>query len=157
MSPFTIGMTEAQNTWSTVRWLHHSSRITNRLTPLAGWCKKKTHLWSASKQRLSKQWAPTQESVVTSFLFSYLTATATLQGMPVKWIPSKWNIMVSWLVSSIGKVLKISSQLSNLWWMPNSVSKGFDTAMRTGSSRRFKRYPTTYMWVLSWLPFTVED
>ena len=36
------------------------------------------------------------------------------------------------------------TQLSNLWWMPNSVSKGFDTAMKTGSSRRFKRYPTTY-------------
>ena len=27
--------------------------------------------------------------------------------------------------------------------IPNSVSKGFDTAMKTGSSRRFKRYPTT--------------
>ena len=40
--------------------------------------------------------------------------------------------------------------------MPNSVSKGFDTAMKTGSSRRFKRYPTTYMWVSSWLPFTVD-
>ena len=34
-------------------------------------------------------------------------------------------------------------QLSNLWWMLNSVSKSFDTAMRTGSSRRFKRHPTT--------------
>ena len=152
MSPFTIGMTEAQNTWSTVKWL----RITNRLTPLAGWCKKKTHLWSASKQRLSKQWAPTPESVVTSFLFSCLTATATPQGMLAQWIPSKWNIMVSWLVSSIEKVLKISAQLSNLWWMPNSVSKGFDTAMKTGSARRFQRYPTTYMWVSSWLPFTVD-
>ena len=30
------------------------------------------------------------------------------------------------------------SQLSNLRWIPNSVSKGFDTAMKTGSSRRFK-------------------
>ena len=47
-------------------------------------------------------------------------------------------------------------QLSNLWWMPNSVRMGFGTAMRTGSSRRFKRYPTTYMWVSSWLPFTVD-
>ena len=29
--------------------------------------------------------------------------------------------------------------------MPNSVSKGFDTAMKTGSSRRLKQYPTAYM------------
>ena len=27
---------------------------------------------------------------------------------------------------------------------------------KLGSSRRFKRYPTTYMWVSSWLPFTVD-
>ena len=40
--------------------------------------------------------------------------------------------------------------------MPNSVSKGFDTAMKTSSSRRFKRHPTTYRWVSSWLPFTVD-
>ena len=39
------------------------------------------------------------------------------------------------------------AQLSNLLWMPNSVSKGFGLAMRTSSSRRFKRYPKTYMWV----------
>ena len=25
-----------------------------------------------------------------------------------------------------------------------TVSKGFDTAVKTGSSRRFKQYPTTY-------------
>ena len=48
------------------------------------------------------------------------------------------------------------TQLSNLWLMPNSVCIGFDTAMKTGSSRRFKRYPTTYMWVSSRLPFTVD-
>ena len=40
---------------------------------------------------------------------------------------------------------KRGSQLSNLWWMPNSVSKGFDTAMRTGSSSRLKWYPTTIL------------
>ena len=51
---------------------------------------------------------------------------------------------------------KAETQLSNLWWMPNSVSKGFDSAMKTGSSRRFKRHPTTYKWVSSWLPFTVD-
>ena len=48
------------------------------------------------------------------------------------------------------------AQLSNLWWMPNSVSKDFDTAMKVGSSRWFKRHPTTYVWVSSWLPFTVD-
>ena len=52
--------------------------------------------------------------------------------------------------------IKWATQLSDLWWIPNSVSKGFDTAMKTGSSIRLKRYPTTYMWVSSWLPFT-ED
>ena len=52
--------------------------------------------------------------------------------------------------------LESSSQLSNLWWMPNSVCMGFDIAMRTGSSKRFKRYPTTYIWVSSQLPFTKD-
>jgi len=46
------------------------------------------------------------------------------------------------------------TQLSNLWWISNSVCMGFSTAMRTGSSRRFKRYPTAYMWVSSWLHST---
>ena len=45
------------------------------------------------------------------------------------------------------------TQLSNLWWMPSSDNIGFG---QTGSSRQFKRYPTTFMWVLSWLPFTVD-
>ena len=48
-------------------------------------------------------------------------------------------------------------QLSNLWWMPNSVSKGFDIAMKMGSSRRFKRHPTTYRWVSGQLPFTEDQ
>ena len=47
------------------------------------------------------------------------------------------------------------SPLSNVWWIRNSVSIGFDTAMKT-DSRRFKRYPTTYRWVSSRLPFTVD-
>ena len=36
------------------------------------------------------------------------------------------------------------TQLSNLWWMPNSVRIGFGPATKTGSSKRFKRYPTTW-------------
>ena len=46
------------------------------------------------------------------------------------------------------------TQLSNPWWMSNSVCMGFGNAMRTGSSRRFKRYPTTYMRVSSQLPLS---
>ena len=48
------------------------------------------------------------------------------------------------------------TQLSNLWWMSNSDCMGFGTAMKKGSSRRFKRYATTNMWVSSRLPFTVD-
>ena len=35
------------------------------------------------------------------------------------------------------------AQLSKLWWMPNSVSKGFGTAMKMGSSTRFQQPRTT--------------
>ena len=60
-----------------------------------------------------------------------------------------------WLLAYL-RLNETLTQLSNLWWMWNSVSKGFDTNMKTGSSRWFKRYPTTYMWVSSWHPFTVD-
>ena len=60
------------------------------------------------------------------------------------------------IITPASRVHYTSPQLSNLWWIPNSVSKGFDAVMKTGSSRRFKRYPSTYMWVSSWLPFTVD-
>ena len=40
--------------------------------------------------------------------------------------------------------------------MSNSVCVGFDTAMRTGSSKRLKRFPATHWCVLSRLPFTVD-
>ena len=69
----------------------------------------------------------------------------------ILWIASFW----SWTLLA-PKISHCCPQLSNLWWMPNSVRKGFDTAMKTGSSRQFKRYPTTYRWVSSQLPFT-ED
>ena len=49
-----------------------------------------------------------------------------------------------------------SAQLSNLWWMPNSVRPGSGPCMKTGSSRQFKWYPTNYRWVSSWLLFTVD-
>ena len=49
-----------------------------------------------------------------------------------------------------------SAQLSNLWWMPNSVSISFGPAMKMSSSWRFKRYLTNCMLVSSWLPFTVD-
>ena len=52
--------------------------------------------------------------------------------------------------------MSMGTQLSNLWWMPNSVRIDFGPAMKMGSSRRLKRYPKTYMWVSSRLPFTVD-
>ena len=72
---------------------------------------------------------------------------------------STWNLLICSIWNSFNQsMLHVyrRPQLSNLWWMPNSVCMGFDTAMKTGSSRRFKRYPTTYIWVSSRLPFT-ED
>ena len=53
-------------------------------------------------------------------------------------------------------VKHLGSKLSILWWLSNSVSYGFDTAMKTGSWRQFKRYPTTCIWVSSYLSFTVD-
>ena len=53
-------------------------------------------------------------------------------------------------------ICKTFTQLSNLWWVSSSISKGFGHAMKTGSSRRFKRYLTTYRWASSQIPFT-ED
>ena len=39
--------------------------------------------------------------------------------------------------------------LSNLWWIPNSVSVGFGTATKTGSSRRFKRW-LSLAFIIDW-------
>ena len=47
-------------------------------------------------------------------------------------------------VSNFKLFVNGKTQLSDLWWMPNSVNKSFGKAMKTGWSRRFKRYPTTY-------------
>ena len=41
------------------------------------------------------------------------------------------------------------TQLSNLWWMPNSVRKGFGPPMLLGSSRRLQKYPANHRWVSS--------
>ena len=48
------------------------------------------------------------------------------------------------------------SQLSNLEWIPNSVSIGFGNPMWAGSSRPLKRCPTTHRWVSSHLPLSVD-
>ena len=79
----------------------------------------------------------------------------------VQWRPRSLvtNTFFPFRLSSIKiwfDIIHVKAQLSNLWWMPNSVRIGFGPAMKTGSSRRFKRNPTTYMWVSSWLPFTVD-
>ena len=78
------------------------------------------------------------------------------KSIPIIPLIFKWQITfqahLGWRMGLKDSVKAWSPQLSNLWWMANSVSKGFDTARRTGSSRRFKRYPTTYRWVSSRLP-----
>ena len=91
------------------------------------------------------------------------------------WLYSGWNMrnLSNWVGTSLFSSLlncppqqsqmmtifaqeREETQLSNLWWMPYSVCMGFGTAVKTGSSRRFKWYPTTYMWVSSWAPITVD-
>ena len=50
-----------------------------------------------------------------------------------------------------GKKSYKRTQLSKVWWMPHQ-KLGFDTVMKTGLTRRFQQYPSTYMWNSSWLP-----
>ena len=42
-------------------------------------------------------------------------------------------------------VLSLCTQVSNLWWMSNSVSKGFGPATRMGPSNKLQRYLTPSM------------
>ena len=65
---------------------------------------------------------------------------------------TKWCKSSCWLVlyQSYSRVL-IPDHNS-----PNLVSIGFGSAMKTGSSRWFKWYPTTCIRVSSWLPLTVD-
>ena len=44
------------------------------------------------------------------------------------------------------------SQLSILWWMSNSVGKGFGTKKKMGSLKRFQQYSPIYVWVSSQVP-----
>ena len=71
------------------------------------------------------------------------------KSIPIITLIFKWQITfqahLGWIMGLKDSVKAWSPKLSNLWWMANSVSKGFDTAIKTGSSRRFKRYPTTYI------------
>ena len=59
------------------------------------------------------------------------------------------------LQPGVGKVSK-AKQLSNLWWMQNSVCMGSGTAMKRAHQDDSNDTPTTYMWVSSHLPFTVN-
>ena len=45
------------------------------------------------------------------------------------------------------------ARISNLWWMPTSVSRNFGTARKVGSSRKFLWYPTSSRWESRQLPF----
>ena len=85
-----------------------------------------------------------------------------LQPPSMGTIGCKWtskqpaSVLMLTKIGECHRSFKTPPQLSNLWWMPNSVCMGFDNAMKMGSSRRFIRYPTTYVWVSSRLPFTVD-
>ena len=82
------------------------------------------------------------------FLFSFIDCSSLFSQLQVKEEQSQV------LKDLFGRFeterqLAFWPQLCNLWWIANSVSKGFDTAMRTGSSRWFKGCITTYVWVSS--------
>ena len=79
------------------------------------------------------------------------------QGFALFLLPLSRKFQKSMNLRSKGDISVSDTQLSNLWWISNSVSKGVGTAMKTGSSRQFKRYPTTYRWVSSWLPLIVDS
>ena len=62
-----------------------------------------------------------------------------------------------WVIGFFSWIVWKATQLSNLWWIPNSIRIGFGPVMKTGSSRQFKQYhPTPYMWVSSRLLFTAD-
>ena len=58
--------------------------------------------------------------------------------------------LAHWLKIATNQILQ---NASNVWCFPNSLSIGFGPAMKTHSSRWFKRHPTAYMWFPNWLPF----
>ena len=75
---------------------------------------------------------------------------ASFQSCPIGQLKEDWKFSKKLVLNALKTSSKETTlwrhrslslpQLSNLWWIPNSVSKGFDTAMKRGSSRRFKRY-----------------
>ena len=99
------------------------------------------YLSSRRKPLLNNKYGAYGAKEIWAYLCLYAKPTCSLKS-------STWSnieLRVHWV-----------TQLSNLQWMPNSVSIGFGTAMKTGSSRRFRRYSTTSTWVLSWLSFIVD-
>ena len=113
------------------------------------WSLNNVLLIFAKKISLNRRWQFFQPASTWCY-FSNKSSIQSVVSYRIK------NFLLKWETNLPSSSLYYPSQLSNLRWMPNSVSKGFDPAMKTGSSRRFKRYPTTYRWVLSQLPFT-ED
>ena len=79
-----------------------------------------------------------------------------LLSLLIRRIKDRSNHYYFQFLDRLYRALEETTTLSNLRWMASSVSKGFDTAMKTGSSRRFKWYPKTCMWVSSWLPFNMD-
>ena len=61
-----------------------------------------------------------------------------------------WFVMTSLILPSLYLSITLQSIMNAI---ANLVSKGLGTAIKTGSPRQFKRYPTTtYLWVWNWLP-----
>ena len=103
-----------------------------------------------------ENWRPNVEATGGSHTSQMTSGIVILQNLWARYNMTYMELFTSHRKESLFKPDFPLSQLSNLWWMPNSFCMGFDTAMKTGSSRRFKQYPTTYIWVSSRLPFT-ED
>ena len=129
-------------------------------------------LWSGGRSPLSPH-RPVQVLQILGWIFRQLTGVVldlvSASKRLMEWIKfERWMLFVEkcqppgWWSQETIKCDFVNSgkgcltQLSSLWWIPNVVSKGFDTAMETVSSWRFKRYPTTYRWVSSHLPCTVD-
>ena len=77
------------------------------------------------RDRAEEQSMTALHQIVISYNFLSASMLVTLHSEEIILKRAVWNL----------------TQLSNLRWMPNSVRIGFGTAMKTGSSKWFKRLP----------------
>ena len=94
------------------------------------------HNYFCSCRVVSKPWSgQTCSNVESCFAGAYIMVWFVIK--------EKWSHQVKTISKTLQNcfenvkvMLLFCTQLSNLWWMPNSVSKGI--SMRTGSSRQFQ-------------------